>query len=188
MSRVMAFIDGSNLFWASKEVKERKKLADYRIDYAKLVKELSTEIKHPILRTYYYGSMPYPAPPKQESYYSKLQLMGIKVRLRKLQHQGEEMIEKGVDMLLAMDVLSLAHQDAFDVAILVSHDQDFVELVERVQALGKIVHVAGFREMISHDLRKSCDMFTDLWLVSDKIQFEKPADPVNESVRETPNA
>jgi uncharacterized LabA/DUF88 family protein len=176
IGKAIVFLDGSNMFWASKEVKASKQLADYRIDYNKLIQKLREACSPNIVRTYYYGSIPPQAPPKQESYYSKLQILGIKVRLRKLQHQGDTYTEKGVDMLLAMDMLSLAYNNAFDTAILVSHDQDFVELVERVQALGKIVKVVGFKDMVSHELRKSCDDFVDLWDSWERIQFDKQKD------------
>jgi uncharacterized LabA/DUF88 family protein len=174
--KTIIFLDGSNLFWASKEVRGAKQLQDYRIDYEKLIDQIKCNCSSNITRTYYYGSIPDPPPQKQESYYNKLQILGIKVRLRKLQHQGDSFTEKGVDMLLAMDMLSLAYHDAFDTAVLVSHDQDFCELVERVQALGKVVKVAGFQDMISHELRKSCDGFFDLWKCWDTIQFDKQKD------------
>lgn len=51
--------------------------------------------------------------------------------------------EKGIDTRLATDLVSLAWQDAFDVAVLISSDQDFVPAAELLQAKGlKVIHAA----------------------------------------------
>jgi uncharacterized LabA/DUF88 family protein len=52
--------------------------------------------------------------------------------------------QKGVDVQYAIDVLDLAHADRFDVAVLVTGDEDFVPLVRRVTSLGKHALVAHF--------------------------------------------
>src|SRR5205823_992680 len=44
--------------------------------------------------------------------------------------------EKGVDAAIVTDMLSLAWQNAYDVAVLVSSDADFVPAVERIQTQG----------------------------------------------------
>ena len=51
--------------------------------------------------------------------------------------------EKGVDVALAVDLVRLAHADAFDVAYLVSGDGDFAPAVESVRVLRKKVFAAG---------------------------------------------
>lgn len=53
--------------------------------------------------------------------------------------------EKGVDAALVTDLLALAWQGAYDVAVLVSSDGDFVPAVEHVQAKGLKVVNAGWR-------------------------------------------
>lgn len=51
--------------------------------------------------------------------------------------------EKGVDTRMATDMLNLAWQDAFDAAVLVSSDRDFVPVAEHLQNRGvKVVHAA----------------------------------------------
>jgi len=52
--------------------------------------------------------------------------------------------QKGVDVQLALDVLDYAHEDRFDVAVLITGDEDFVPLVRRVTSLGKHVLLAYF--------------------------------------------
>lgn len=51
--------------------------------------------------------------------------------------------EKGVDSTIVTDLLSLAWQDAYDIAILVSSDADFIPAVNKVQTAGlKVINAA----------------------------------------------
>jgi len=43
--------------------------------------------------------------------------------------------EKGVDVRLAIDVISLAHQNAFDVALIFSQDQDLSEVADEIRLI-----------------------------------------------------
>lgn len=53
------------------------------------------------------------------------------------------MEEKGVDTRIVTDMISLAWEGAYDVAVLVSADRDFVPVVEFLQTKGiKVVHAA----------------------------------------------
>lgn len=63
--------------------------------------------------------------------------------------------EKGVDTAIVTDLLSLAWEGAFDVAVLVSSDADMIPCVERVQEKGfKIINAAWPAR--GHDLAKTC--------------------------------
>lgn len=53
-------------------------------------------------------------------------------------------IEKGIDTLLATDLIRLAVSDFYDAAVLASLDADMIPAVEFVQSLGKKVIQAGF--------------------------------------------
>ena len=74
--------------------------------------------------------------------------------------------EKGVDTALVTDLLSLAWQGAYDVAILVTSDADFIPAVEHVQAKGLKVINAGWPG-IGHELRAAC------WASFDITSFAK---------------
>jgi uncharacterized LabA/DUF88 family protein len=63
--------------------------------------------------------------------------------------------EKGVDAAIVTDMLSLAWQNAYDVAVLVSSDADFVPAVERVQERGLKVINAGWAGK-GHELKAAC--------------------------------
>lgn len=63
--------------------------------------------------------------------------------------------EKGVDAALVTDLLSLAWQHAYDVAVLVSGDADYIPAVEYVQSRGlKVVNAAWGSK--GHELRREC--------------------------------
>jgi uncharacterized LabA/DUF88 family protein len=63
--------------------------------------------------------------------------------------------EKGVDTAIVTDMLSLAWEAAFEVAILVSSDADMIPCVERVQEKGFKVINATWRGL-GYDLAKAC--------------------------------
>lgn len=52
--------------------------------------------------------------------------------------------QKGVDVELAIDVLDSAHEDRYDVAVLITGDADFVPLVRRITSLNKHALIAHF--------------------------------------------
>jgi uncharacterized LabA/DUF88 family protein len=53
----------------------------------------------------------------------------------------------------------LGFKDAYDVAVVVSGDGDFVPAIEAVMALGERVEVAAFRGSKSANIHKNCDQF-----------------------------
>ncbi len=63
--------------------------------------------------------------------------------------------EKGVDAAIVTDMLSLAWQNAYDVAVLVTSDADFVPAVERIQERGLKVINAGWVGK-GHELKAAC--------------------------------
>jgi len=54
------------------------------------------------------------------------------------------LMQKGVDVEMAIDVLDSAHEDRYDIAVLFTGDGDFVPLVKRITSLGKQVLIAYF--------------------------------------------
>lgn len=52
-------------------------------------------------------------------------------------------VEKAVDVMIAVDMLSMAQNDKYDAAYLVSADGDFTPAVEKVRELGKKVFIAS---------------------------------------------
>jgi uncharacterized LabA/DUF88 family protein len=77
-------------------------------------------------------------------------------------------IEKGVDAAIVTDLLSLAWQNAFDLAVLVTSDADFVPAVTSVQGKGLKVMNAGWHNH-GHELKKACWASFDLDQVAPNI-------------------
>ncbi len=180
VDRIVIFIDGANLLAGIK-----RSLGDnFRYDIFKLVRFLKGSRK--LVRAYYYdGIYPYPAehlPPqtrehfieerkKKEDFVKILRGKGITARLTELRviRVKEEFlpIQKGVDVRLATDALTLGFRNAYDVAVFVSGDGDLSEVMYELKALGKQVEVASFKETMSEVLWDSADR---VWLLE---EFQK---------------
>ncbi len=60
--------------------------------------------------------------------------------------------EKGVDVLMATDLLAGAYEDIYDTAILVSSDTDLIPAIDKVRTKGKQVEYVGFSRKPSYGL------------------------------------
>jgi hypothetical protein len=45
--------------------------------------------------------------------------------------------EKGIDVRIALDVIGLAHRQAYDTAVIVSQDQDLSEVAEEIRIIAR---------------------------------------------------
>ncbi len=91
-------------------------------------------------------------------FHQSLQYRGFRVVAKPLM-RGKE---KGVDIALATHLLAMGFKNAYDVAIVVSGDKDYVEAIEEVRSLGKRVEGAAFRASAAPEIRRSVDQFTFL--------------------------
>lgn len=64
-------------------------------------------------------------------------------------------VEKGVDALIVTDMIRLAWEDAYDIAVLASSDRDLIPGVKFLENKGKKVIHAGFPP-IGSDLAQAC--------------------------------
>lgn len=77
--------------------------------------------------------------------------------------------EKGVDTAIATDVISLAWDDNYDVAVLVSSDRDFIPVVESLSNKGiKVIH--GSFPPKASELTQSCWGYIDIPDISQKFR------------------
>ena len=186
-NRVGIFIDGSNLYHSLEENCGRMDL-----DFEAFTYKLAAG--RPIFRVYYYNIL------QDERKGQNTQEQGrflatlytvprFEVRLGTTKYRGEQMVEKGVDIMLATDLLQFALEDLYDVGILVSGDGDFSYAVQTVKNLGKYVEVAAFPANLSWDLAHLADdrhlldkeYFNDLWAGSKRPAptIEKAKGPVS---------
>jgi hypothetical protein len=111
-------------------------------------------------RAYYYTSMPYDEAGKVTSARLAIRDAGFEPRVFPRRRQGRS---KAVDLALATDVLTLAGEEQYEVAVLFAGDGDYVPVVEAVKRLGRHVVVGFFAgEGLSDELRIAADDFLDL--------------------------
>lgn len=163
LKKLCIFIDSSNLSGGTARYAERINDPDYEVDIFKLVKRLARG--HDLIRTYFYSSTAQPQDirskteqfwhQKMLNLHTQLMRHGIKVT-NKLRQKNKE---KGVDVALVTDFLMLGMREAFDVATIVSGDQDYVNAIEAVQSLGKIVHIACFENSFPDEMYRYVDHY-----------------------------
>lgn len=161
-NRVFIIIDGSNFYHRLKEL-EFKNLLNF--DYEKLTRFLIGK-KDLVLRKYYIGAI------KEEvdNPKSKELMRSQRILLGKLQKQGWQIgfghmlkeqdgyHEKGVDVLMAVDLLVGAYEDTYDTAILISSDTDLIPAIKKVRLMKKKVEYIGFSHKPSYGLIGNSDV------------------------------
>lgn len=170
-SKVMGFIDGSNLlielskeididFRADKPPLPALKLAHALIDF------LFHGTGNILIRKYWFAS--YQGSDEDHILYAK------ELRKHKFEpvlfkkHEGRE---KGVDIALATEMLVNAFNQNYDIGILVAGDKDYVGLVKEVKRYGPIIYGAFFERGLSEDLVLAVDNFTDI-LEKQSVNFD----------------
>ena len=175
LEKAIVFIDGSNLYHSLSENCKR-----FDVNYEALAQKL-TEGKQ-LFRIYYYNIMR-DSDKNQQAYHDQQKFLSalystpyLEVKLGISKQRGETSVEKGVDIMLATDLLKLGWEDSYDVAILVSGDGDFAYAVKTVKDLGKHVEVAAFESNLSWELANIADKrhFFDVGYFS-KLWNNKPA-------------
>lgn len=169
--RVMIFIDGSNFYRCIKEQFNKT-----NIDFLKLAYKLCNGRK--LIRIYYYNAIVRREDDErryrdQQRFFNKLKNVSyLEPRLGRLEKRNGAVVEKGVDVKIATDMIKGAYRNAYDTAILISGDADFFPAVEAVKDSGKHVENAFVKIGQSTQLRQTCDRFilldesvmNDCWL------------------------
>ena len=161
--RVAIFIDGSNFYHS---VKDTFDLHDNQINFTKLIEILRKD--RLLIGTYYYNASLDRGYNKeiywkQQKFFDGLRRIPgfhvIPCRMRKIKKPDGtfDFSVKGDDIHLATDMISLAYENSYDTALLVSGDGDFVPAIMKVQKLGKRVENAYFLISRSDFLRKVCN-------------------------------
>jgi len=185
MNRVCVFIDGSNFYHNLKN-----SLGETHIDFSKFLKNVCDRIggEARLIRCYYYNApvnkQVFPERAKeQQRFLDKLRFIPkFEVRLGRLEKKyyrcpmcGEKIsiecpkcsfeagftfIEKEVDVKIAVDMISFARKDIYDVGVLVSNDGDFKSVLQELKELGKMTVYAGFS--VTNELQEHADDFIKL--------------------------
>jgi uncharacterized LabA/DUF88 family protein len=106
-----------------------------------------------------------PVDPKVADYWKRVERMDdvelrfghLRARSRKTPRQ-----QKGVDVLLAVDLVVGSFTRVFDATILISGDADFVPAIDEAKRRGVVVILCGFRSSMSEVLIDACDRMYEL--------------------------
>jgi uncharacterized LabA/DUF88 family protein len=169
--RVAIFIDGSNLYHAL-----RSNLRRHDLNFTEFTNKLCGSRR--LFRTYYYNVLQDPSL-RPDVYREQQEFLDVlrktpylEVRLGSIKIAQGVAVEKGIDIMLATDLLYFAWNDFYDVAVLVSGDSDFTYALQAVKNMGKHAEVAYFESGISKDLLNIADnrhlldrgFFSGLWV------------------------
>jgi len=164
--RIIVFIDGSNHYNIMKDMfNEEKRLMNFNFE-----KFVNYFIKNRRLVRIYYYTAPLDINKdkatysKQQKFFEKLKKIPdfnlVLCRMQKVKINGKIIYQvKEDDIHLAVDMVRLAYNNAYDTAILVSSDGDFVPAIQAVKEKGKIVENIGFENKFSYHLKQECDIF-----------------------------
>ncbi len=136
---------------------------NWRIDAKKLFEKLKEG--GDIWQTYFFAAVTDPPRFSQTNFYQMLKNdlhwetfifpLGQKTyRCKQCNCSWTSWTEKGVDVALATKMLTHAMDRAFDTAILVSGDKDYLETVRAVKGLGLRVEIVAFGRSLAHELAK----------------------------------
>lgn len=149
----MVFVDGQNLFYAAKQVFGYT-YPNY--DIASLAAKLCQQQNWQLTQARFYTGIPNSGDDAAWNHFWKAKLaqmgrQGVHVFSRPLRYRLHTVRlpdgttysvpvgqEKGVDVRLGIDVVSLAHQKAFDVAVIFSQDQDLSEVAEEIRVIARL--------------------------------------------------
>jgi uncharacterized LabA/DUF88 family protein len=146
LERVIVFIDNSNIFKGFRKY-------NIKADYEKLKDTITGNRElHGI---FLYEGVVYPMSPEKKNWYEELSNRSgyvIKTSFDKIASSGA--IEKKIDIKIAIDIISLAYENAYDTAVLVSGDGDFLPVVKKIKEMDKKVEVWAFRYSLARTLKE----------------------------------
>ena len=153
--RIFIIIDGSNFYHRLKGLELKNLL---KFDYEKFSKFLARKRKI-VLKKYYIGAIRTKEgnPKSFELWKNQRKLIG---QLKKAGFEigfghmlkTDRYHEKGVDVLMAVDLLVGAYEDLYDTAILVSSDTDLIPALDKAREKGKKIEYIGFSHSPSYAL------------------------------------
>ena len=159
-ARIAIFIDGSNFYHSTKKLNVVDK-----INFQKFINELVGDRE--LIKVFYYNApLDISVNPKiywkQQKFFNVLRNIPkvevILCKQRKTVRSGKIDYEvKGDDTHLVSDLVGEAYENLYDIAIIVSGDEDFISPIKRVRKLGKKIENAWFSSSSSFNLRNACD-------------------------------
>lgn len=145
MDRVAVFVDAGYLFMegaralSGRRVRRSRVYLDHRAAVGHLASFARGRSGMPLLRVYWYDAT---ANRPTRSQVALADQADVKLRLGRIDADGRQ---KGVDALMASDLVALARNRAMTDCVLLSGDDDLRVAVSEIQGLGVRVHLVGIR-------------------------------------------
>lgn len=195
IQRAIAFFDGQNLFHAAREAFGHS-YPSY--DPTRLARAVCSAHGWTVQQVRFYTGVPDAEDNAFWNHFwaSKLAQMGrqgVWTYSRPLRYQNQTVRlpdggqhtylaahEKGIDVRIALDVVSLAVEDSLDVALVFSQDQDLSELADEIRRIARrerrwIKIASAFPASPTSRNRRGIDK-TD-WIRIDRATYENSVDP-----------
>jgi len=152
VKRTIAFVDGQNLYHATREAFGHN-YPNYNV--LALSRTICSEQGRDLVQVRFYTGVPDPSDNQfwHGFWSNRLAMMGrqgIAVYSRPLRYRnrvvrlpdGTEHTylageEKGIDVRIALDVIRMAHRREYDVALIMSQDQDLSEVAEEIRTIAR---------------------------------------------------
>ena len=145
--RVGVFVDVQNMFYSAKYLWGAKlnfgKLMERAVRGRQLIRAICYVIENPEI--------------DQAAFLEMLKANGYEVKSKPLRIRSDGSAKGDWDMGLAIDAITIA--DKIDVAVLVSGDGDFADLVYHLRSRGVLVEVISFLGSTNEDLINAVDFY-----------------------------
>ncbi len=147
--RIMVFIDNSNIFNGFKKY-------NIKANYEKL-KNIIVNGRI-LISIFLYEGIVYPISNEKKKWYKDLSnKSGYIIKASFDKKVSNASIEKKVDVKLAIDMISFAYENAYDIAVLVSGDGDFLPVIKKLNKINKKIEVWAFKYSLANTIKEEVD-------------------------------
>lgn len=166
--RLLVVIDGTN-FWRAANPRGH----GVHLRYRQLAIEIAKHIVLPPPQRWELQRIVYvTAPPNQahdrlryerwRKFETMILQQKVELRLGRLEGPKDRVYEKGVDILVAIELLAGALKNTYDLAVIVAGDGDYADVAKEVRAAGKTIYNAFFGASKSYELSAASNGFIDI--------------------------
>ena len=88
----------------------------------------------------------------------------FEVKLKPLQFSPNDLrvLQKGVDVQLAVDLVDFTHKNVYDIGVVLSGDIDLLESIKTAKGMGKQIIIIGNSNTSAEEMKRYADLFIDI--------------------------